>query len=99
MIKLKSPLNYRGNIIDAGATVGFLPVEMQQRLIENGAAEVVNQEKQEERPDENLEKPLSEKTKVELLEMAASLGIEGLTDKSTKAEILAAMEEYQKSKE
>lgn len=93
MIRLKSPLSYRGTIIDTGATVGFLPVEMQQKLIENGVAEKINPEKKESG------KPVEKMTKDELLKLAASLEIEGNLEEMTKAEILAAIEEKQKPKE
>lgn len=61
MIKLKSPLNYKGTIIDTGAIVGFLPPEMQEKLIENGVAESVNPE--EEKPQD----PYVNKTAAELI--------------------------------
>lgn len=91
MIKLKSPLNYRGTLIEAGTAIGFLPVAMQEKLIKNGAAERVVPE---EAP-EKQEKPIEKMTKDELLELAVSLQIEGVTDKMTKAEILEAIAAHQ----
>ncbi len=51
MIILKLPLNHRGTLIDAGTPVGFLPAERQEQLVKNGAAEIVEPEKQETKKD------------------------------------------------
>lgn len=87
MIKLKSPLNYRGVIIEAGQIISYLPIEQQKKLVENGAAEFVNVNQSDDVEKKN-EKPLEDMTKAELLEYAKTLQLEKVTDKMSKAEIL-----------
>lgn len=96
MFKLKTSLNYGGTIIEAGRPIGFLPAEMQKKLIDNGVAEEVKAEVQS---GEKKEKSPDDMTKAELLEYAALLNIDGISDKSTKAEILEAIEAAMKPEE
>lgn len=94
MIRLKEALNYRGTIIEAGTVVGFLPPGLQDRLIKSKAAELVKPE-----TEKTQEKPLEKKKKAELLEIAAGLGIEGLTENTPNEEIIEAIRAKQQPAE
>jgi len=90
VIKLKSPLNYRGVLIEKGSVIGYLPVEMQEKLIKTGAAERVILEAVKVEKSAG-EKPIDKMTKAELLDLAARLEIPDVSDAMTKAEVINAI--------
>ncbi len=91
MIKLLAPFNYKGGIIAAGTTIGLGDLEA--KLIAGGAAEEFNPVKEPAKPDPEptLEETLEPMTKAELLEYIKQAGIEDITDKNKKEEIIAAL--------
>jgi hypothetical protein len=92
MIELKKPLNYGGSLIPAGTKVGFIPVEMQKKLIENGAAVPVKPEVvQKAKNEEDIEKPIEKMNREELLKKASALKISDIPDDATKADIRTAI--------
>lgn len=97
MIKLKAPLNYRGVLIEKDSIIGYLPVELQEKLIKSGAAErfIPKVAKEEKSVDE---KPIDKMTKSELLEFATKLGIQDVSEQNTKAEIIKAIADLQQGK-
>ena len=71
MIKLKSPLNYRGTIVEAGKIIDFLPMEQQNQMVKNGVAEFVETAKtdlQEEEQSQQAEEVSDKPTKADKLE-------------------------------
>lgn len=97
MIRLKSSLNYRGVLIEKGSVIGYLPVELQEKLIKSGAAERVVPEAEKENKTTS-EKTIDKMTKAELLEYAAKAGIPGISEDMTKAEIIDAISTMQQEK-
>lgn len=98
MIKLNKPFNYKGGILEAGTIVTL--GELEERLIANGVAEKYapiseQPELDIDRTLDGINPPLEEilqaKTKAELLEYVEQAGIDGISDKNKKEEIIAAL--------
>lgn len=105
MIKLKKPFNYKGGILEAGTIVTL--GELEERLIANGVAEKYAPISEQPELDidrtldgikppgpslnPSLEEILQAKTKAELLEYVEQAGIDGISDKNKKEEIIAAL--------
>ncbi len=92
MIKLLTPLNHRGGIVEAGKEIGFLTPEQEKAFVDSKAAEYVTQENKKE-------KDINDMKKNELLEYAASLEVEGINDTMTKVELMAAITAKLENKE
>lgn len=88
MIRLKAPFNYGGVLIEPGRVINFLPVDVQQRLVESGAADLVDAKTD---ATQDKSKALGEITKdtskAVMLEYAKLMNIDGIDEKMTKAEI------------
>ena len=105
MIKLKKPLNYRGGILEAGTIVSL--GDLEEKLVANGVAEKYTPVSEQPEPvieqtlnvseppapnlNPSLEEILQAKTKAELLEYVEQAGIDGISDKNKKEEIIAAL--------
>jgi hypothetical protein len=99
MFKLKAPLNYKGKIYDSGTTANFLPEDFKKKLIASGAGENVAEETVAAEEESENDINLATMKKDELLDYAAKLNIEGISEENTKAEIIIAIKEQQKSGE
>ncbi|QNU67258.1 hypothetical protein EHE19_001560 [Ruminiclostridium herbifermentans] len=89
MIKLLNPINLKGDILEAGAVLNL--GDLEEKIIQNGNAEKYIPESNAE----NSLNDLSELTKAQLIEYAESKGIEGITDKLSKNEIISRIEEHE----
>ena len=67
MIKLKAPLNYKGNIVPAGTVLSNLPKDFEGKLLKAGAATLVETKDEQK---ETLIKQAEKKTK-EILEQTS----------------------------
>jgi hypothetical protein len=88
MIKLIKPATYKGDILEAGAIVNM--GDMEKVMIKNETAEEYHPEPEEENPDINL----PDMSKIQLIEYAKEKGIQDITEKMTKDEIIERIQTH-----
>jgi len=96
MIRLKAPLNYRGVLVEKDSVIGYLPTDLQEKLIKSGVAEIVDEEAAvEEATKDKLEIP-SYSEDMSSKELKELMGKYGLAYKvgMSKSEMVAALKEY-----
>ncbi len=96
MIKLTKPAAYKGDILEAGTITNM--GDMEKVMIKNETAEEYFPEVKKENPetkDENPDINLSDMTKAQLIEYAKEKGIQDITEKMGKDEIIERIQTHE----